>query len=240
MRAVIAGRSRREIAGRIAGLKLERAETRLQRFASQARGLAARLGKVHLEVEVESNRLRLSGEALGPFWASFAHVVRNAVDHGVEFPEERATAGKPPIARLLLRVSRADDRVVVEVIDDGRGVDWAAVSDRAVSLALPHESRSDLVAALFHDGLTTRGDVSDVSGRGVGLGAARGECERLGGTVGVTSEPGRGATFRFAFPGASVMTLDADVRDLLRGEATPGDFPTSEPWEVALAAEYRA
>jgi HAMP domain-containing protein/HPt (histidine-containing phosphotransfer) domain-containing protein len=244
LRAVVDGRPRREVVGRIAGLKLERVETRLQRYASQARGLAARLGKTELDVEVHANRLRLSREALTPFWASFTHVVRNAVDHGVEYPDERAKLGKPATARLTLSAARAGDQVVIELTDDGRGVDWAAVSDRARAFGLPRASHRDLVDALFHDGLSTKADVSELSGRGVGLAAARGECERLDGSVSVTSEPGRGATFRFSFPSENVTMLDAGVRDLLRGvtgaHGAAWGEAWSETWEVATPVERLA
>lgn len=244
LRAVVDGRPRREVVGRIAGLKLERVETRLQRFGSQARGLAARLGKAELDVEVIANRLRLSREALTPFWASFTHVVRNAVDHGVEYPDERKKLGKPPTARLVLCAARVGDEVAIDLTDDGRGIDWVAVSVRAKALGLPHEAHRDLVNALFHDGFSTKTEVSETSGRGIGLAAARSECERLGGTIAVTTELGRGATFRFSFPSENVTMLDAGVRDLLRGVAPPGGAAWgeawSETWEVGAVVERLA
>jgi signal transduction histidine kinase len=209
-RAVVEGRPHSEIARRMADWNLEPVQRRLQRFASQARGLAVRLGKGDVEVAVEADRVRLSRQALIPFWSSFAHVVRNAIDHGLEDPEERMGSGKPLPARLTLRATQTAGEVIVEVTDDGRGIDWEAVSRRAKDRGLAHATPRDLIAALFHEGFSTKTDVSEMSGRGIGLGAARAECERLGGEVKVVSERGRGATFRFAFPSESVIPMEAD------------------------------
>ena len=207
----------------------------------QARSLAARLGRAELEVEVEANRLRLSRVALAGFWASLTHVVRNAVDHGIESAEERAKAGKPLRARLALRAMRVAGEVGIEVSDDGRGIDWRAVASRAKAMGLPHQSPRDLTHALFVDGLSTRADVSEVSGRGIGLGAAQSECEKLGGSATVVSEPGRGSTLRFTFPSENVTRVDSHDRELLR-DAIPStsDVVPSEPWEASPVGEQRA
>jgi two-component system chemotaxis sensor kinase CheA len=225
LRAVLEGESRPVLARRVTELKLERVEGRLRRFGSQARDLAARLGKARLDVEVEAAGIRLSREALAPFWTAFVHVVRNTVDHGVDSRQERARQRKPETARLSLRATRAGDEIAIEAGDDGPGVDWRAVAERAKALGLPHEDRPSLVDALFRDGFSTKSDVSDLSGRGMGLGAARDECERLGGSVTVLSEPGLGATFRFTFPIASVGGRETTDPGLPHEEAasTTGD-----------------
>ncbi|HEY4015699.1 MAG TPA: HAMP domain-containing protein [Polyangiaceae bacterium] len=241
LRAVLDGRSRREIAGRIAELKFERVERRLQGFGAQARSLSSRLGKAELDVHVEANRLRLSRTALASFWASFTHVVRNAVDHGVESREERLKVGKSATARLVLRATRVGGEVTIEVSDDGRGIDWPAVAACAKAMGLPHQTPRDLADALFADGLSTRTDVSEVSGRGIGLGAARSECERLGGTASVTSEPGRGCTLRFTFPSENLTMVEAGDRELFRGTIPPtSEVVSSESWEASVVGEQRA
>jgi two-component system chemotaxis sensor kinase CheA len=241
LRAVVDGRSRREIAGRITELKFERVERRLQGFGAQARSLSARLGKAEIDVDVETNRLRLSRTALASFWASFTHVVRNAVDHGVESREERMKAGKPARARLVLRATRMGGEVAIEVGDDGRGIDWRAVAACAKAMGLAHETPSELADALFADGLSTRSDVSEVSGRGIGLGAARSECEKLGGTATVTSEPGRGCTFRFTFPSENLTMVELGDRELFRATLPPtSEVVSSESWEALVLREQRA
>jgi two-component system chemotaxis sensor kinase CheA len=89
---------------------------------------------------------------------------------------------------------------VVEIVDDGRGVDWEAVRDRARAVGLPHASEDDLIEALFTDGISTAKELSDLSGRGVGMGAVRAECAARGGTVQIRSRPGLGTTVMFEFP----------------------------------------
>jgi two-component system chemotaxis sensor kinase CheA len=241
LRAVVDGRPRREIAGSIAALKFERVERRLEGFGVQARSLAARLGRAELDVQIEANRLRLSRTALAGFWASLTHVVRNAVDHGIESRDERTKAGKPARACLALRALRVDGDVVIEVKDDGRGIDWRGVAARAKAMGLPHQTPRDLAEALFADGLSTRDDVSEVSGRGIGLGAARSECEKLGGIATVTSEPGHGATLRFTFPSETVSMVDPGDRELLDAAAlSTSDVVPSEHWRARAVGEHGA
>jgi len=180
--------------------KLERTRPRLERFAEQASGLALRLGKPDVAVEIADHGVRLDPAKLRPFWAALSHVIRNAIDHGIESRAERIAAGKPAHGELQL-VTRTDgNTVVIEVSDDGRGIDWEAVRAAARAAGLKHATHDDLVAAMFSDGLTTRSAVSETSGRGVGLAALREAYMRLRGTVEVTSEPGHGTRFRFKLP----------------------------------------
>jgi two-component system, chemotaxis family, sensor kinase CheA len=104
---------------------------------------------------------------------------------------------------LRLSASKDRERVRIEVSDDGRGIDWSRLAARAAESGLPHATHQDLVAALFSDGISTRDDVTEVSGRGTGLAAVRQACEALTGQVTVRSEAG-GTTFVFDFPLAAV------------------------------------
>jgi two-component system chemotaxis sensor kinase CheA len=90
----------------------------------------------------------------------------------------------------------------VEVTDNGHGIAWERVRGKALEQGLPHATNEDLVKALFTDGLSTREEVSDTSGRGVGMGSVRAACEALNGQIEVISQPGEGTTFRFRFPQA--------------------------------------
>jgi two-component system chemotaxis sensor kinase CheA len=198
--ALLGGRPRREIALMVASWKFEPASERLRRHAKQAEALGKRLGKAPIDVSVDAERLRLPREALAPFWSVFGHAVRNAVAHGIESPEERRAAGKTPAGTIRLSAHRRADGIDVEIADDGRGVDWSAVARKAKALGLPSATRQDLVAALFVDGLSTHEATDDVAGRGVGMGALRTACERLGGTMSLVSEPGAGTTARFLLP----------------------------------------
>jgi HPt (histidine-containing phosphotransfer) domain-containing protein/HAMP domain-containing protein/two-component sensor histidine kinase len=202
--AIARGAPRAEILTAIAQWKLEPADRRMVRAAEQARTIARRLGK-DIEVELEpSSNVRLCPASWTPFWSAFGHVVRNAVDHGIEAGEERVRKGKLARGRLTLRTELAGGLLLIEARDDGRGVDWDVVAKRARGRQLPSATRADLVEALFTDGLSTKEQVTDTSGRGVGMSAVREACRILGGRVDVESEPGLGTTIRCCFP-ASAM-----------------------------------
>jgi two-component system chemotaxis sensor kinase CheA len=185
----------------------------LARAAEQAAALARRLEKGEIALEIEHNGLRLHRERWGELWQAMIHVIRNAVDHGIETPAERLCAGKRVPATLYLGARASQSRVTLTVSDDGRGVDWESVARRAAALGLPANSRSDLIAALFRGGLSTRAEVTEISGRGVGLSTINAACERLGGTVELESEQGRGTTFRFVIPCDSVPTHEEPKRE---------------------------
>jgi HPt (histidine-containing phosphotransfer) domain-containing protein/two-component sensor histidine kinase len=175
----------------LAAWRNEPTRQRLTRFAEQAKSLALRLGRGEIEVVVEDGRLRLPKEPLCSFWSALIHVVRNAVDHGLR---------GAPNPRLVLSTSVVDGRLVVGVADNGPGIDWDRVLARATSLGLPTATRADLVEALFSDGLSTRDEVTEISGRGVGLAAVREACAELGATVSAETGAHGGTKFAFTFP----------------------------------------
>src|SRR5207244_1856107 len=134
-------------------------------------------------------------------------LVVNAVDHGIESPEERRVAGKNPVGTVSIRVEAQGSQVLVEVADDGRGVDVdaAAAAARRRGLAPPLEADGSLhpqtaFQLLFAPGFTTREEVSDTSGRGIGLDAVRDAVESLSGTVAFASTPGLGSTVTLLVP----------------------------------------
>ncbi len=174
-------------------------EPRLVRLADQARRLASGLGK-GVEVITQSNGVRLDRRRWAAFWSSLVHLLRNALDHGIEAPEERERAGKGRAGRLALVAKEAGDRIVIEVSDDGRGIDWERVRAVATSRGLPTATDHDLIAALFGGGLSTKSEATIYSGRGAGLSACDWACHELGGTLTVSSVSGRGTTFRFSIP----------------------------------------
>ena len=199
LHAVEDRRSRDELLSLIRAWRLEPASARLERLRERAKGIAARIGKRQIEIVVDTDDVRLAGERFRPFWSSFVHVVRNALDHGIETPQERIATGKTGPGRIHLAASVDGDEFVIQVSDDGRGIDWEKVRAKALRRGLPSDSHEDLVAAIFLDGFTTRESASLLSGRGVGLGAVKNAVNELGGRIELTSDE-TGTRFRFVFP----------------------------------------
>jgi HPt (histidine-containing phosphotransfer) domain-containing protein/PAS domain-containing protein len=174
-------------------------DPRLARLADQARRLATGLGK-GVDVRTEGNGVRLDSRRWAAFWPSLVHLLRNALDHGIEAPDERERAGKARAGSLALLAREVGDRIVIEVSDDGRGIEWERVRAVAASRGLPAATDQDLIAALFGGGLSTKSEATIYSGRGAGLSACYWACQEMGGTLTVSSAQGRGATFRFSIP----------------------------------------
>lgn len=180
----------------------EPATQRLQRIAEQARSLARRLGKGETRVAVSAlpAALRLPPARWAGFWSVFTHVLRNTLDHGIESSAERVAAGKSPHGHVEISMARTSFGVELTVTDDGRGIRWEKIRDRAAQLGLPHATPLDLEEALYADKVSTQSVASRMSGRGVGMGAVRQVVRECGGRIEVESEAGAGTTFRFQFP----------------------------------------
>ena len=189
-----------------------------QNFPRLVREMALELGKtVRLDIEGETTEAdKATVEAL---FEPLLHVLRNALDHGIEPAGERRAAGKPDRAAVRLRAARDGDRVIVEVADDGRGIDPAtlrlAAARRGVAseTALQEMSDQAVVELIFSPGFSTSAAVTSLSGRGVGMDAVRSAVTRLGGSVNVTSKPGIGTSVVFTLPFTilmlRVMTVEA-------------------------------
>jgi two-component system chemotaxis sensor kinase CheA len=174
------------------------------------------------------------------------HVLRNAVDHGLESSEARARAGKPRQSTLRLRAWQAASAIVIEVSDDGGGLDLAAIRRTALkhqlhtAEELAAMSPEQIQALIFAPGFSTNERVSEVSGRGVGLDVVRTTIENLKGTIEIESEPGRGCLFRFQLPAtlttARVLIVEVNQRPYalpvefveLSRQLTPADLFTFE------------
>jgi len=206
-RSIEAGASATEIRHRLTMLSFEPVERPLARLGQYARALAERLGKPGLAVNVETDGARVDPHQMGNLWAALVHVVRNAVDHGIEPPDERASRGKASRGQMTLRARQVGHVLSLDIEDDGRGIDWQRVGEVAASRGLPHEGESELLAALLSDGFSTRKAVTDTSGRGVGMSALTSELTGLGGSLSVTTAPNRGTTWRIAVP-VAVRSVD--------------------------------
>ncbi|WP_200841107.1 chemotaxis protein CheA, partial [Geminicoccus flavidas] len=189
----------------VIGVRLVPMTPLLRRFPRLVRKTAASLGK-EVELSVEGDEVEVDKSVLDGLFEPLTHLLRNALDHGVEPAEQRRRAGKPACASLRLAARQAGDHVVIEVADDGRGIDPATIrrvaAERQVmgSEAL-HALRDDAVLDLvFRPGFSTASAVTDVSGRGVGMDAVRTAIGRLGGKVALASRPGLGTTVRLTLP----------------------------------------
>lgn len=194
-----AGAPTTHVLDRLASWWLEPAELPLGRLGRYAAALTSRLGKGDLELQIQSHGVRLAPKAWAGFWTDLVHVVRNAVDHGLESSAEREAAGKGARPKMRLSSAVAGHKLVVEIEDFGRGIDWEAVRAAAVKHGLPNSTEEELVAAMFHSGVSTAAEVTTISGRGVGLSAVRQQVEDLGGQIAVVSKPNQGTCFRFSF-----------------------------------------
>jgi two-component system chemotaxis sensor kinase CheA len=170
-----------------------------------ARDLATGLGK-QVRVELEGEDVGVDKAVNEALKDPLLHLVRNAVDHGIELPEERAAAGKPVVGTLRIRAFHEGGRVHVEVSDDGRGVDPAMLRSRAVADGVLTEeeaaalSEPEAYDLMFRAGMSTREEVTSLSGRGVGMDVVRTAVEQVGGSVDVASTPGQGSLFRLNVP----------------------------------------
>jgi two-component system chemotaxis sensor kinase CheA len=175
-----------------------------------AREVAQRCGK-RVNVTLGGAELELDRSILDRLYDPLVHLVRNAVDHGLESPAERIAAGKPEAGRLRIEAVREKDSILVSVSDDGAGLDLGALRDKAVAAGLLHRDLAEdlppeeIAELAFHPGLSTARAVSDISGRGVGMDAVRATLEALGGRVTLETRAGAGTTAVLRVPIAAAV-----------------------------------
>jgi two-component system, chemotaxis family, sensor kinase CheA len=177
----------------------------LEPLPRAARDVAERSG-VRVEVQLRGAELELDRSILDRLSDPLVHLLRNAVDHGIEGPDERVAAGKSPVGCIAIEARREKDTIRLSVSDDGAGIDLDAVRQRAVEAGVVHPdlasdlSPDQIAAFVFEPGLSTAASVSEISGRGVGMDAVRSTLESLGGSVEITTERGRGTTTTLVVP----------------------------------------
>lgn len=210
-------------------------------LARHARELAAQLGK-EVEVSVHGGDTLLDRRFIRALQEAFVHVVRNAIDHGIEAPDVREGAGKARAATIRLDARMEGGRVRLEVADDGRGIDPAAVAATAVErgeLSADEASAlgpDQILQMLFRPGFTTRTEASEVSGRGIGLDAVATAVHAVGGDLWLDSEPGRGTVVTVEVPlarrGERVLLLRVGRIQVAVGSTPVRSFRPLEPEAV--------
>jgi two-component system chemotaxis sensor kinase CheA len=197
-------------------------ESVFNRFPRMVRDLAKRSGK-QVRFVVEGQETELDRSVFDHLGDPLVHLLRNALDHGVETPEERVAAGKPEEATIVLSARHEESMIVLEVTDDGRGIDPQRMRRTAIRKgiysadAAGRLSDDEAINLIFSPGFSSAAEVTDVSGRGVGMDIVRTNIEKVNGTVTVATQLGEGTTFTIRLP----LTL-AIIRALLVrvGEAT--------------------
>ena len=183
----------------------------LQRFPRVVREMSANLGKP-LRLEIAGDDTEADKAIVEMLFEPLLHIVRNAIDHGIENPVERAARGKPSTALIRIRAARQGDQVLVEISDDGGGIDLDRVREVAKARGVATEedlrlmSEMDIIELVFAAGFSTVAKVTELSGRGVGMDAVRTAVERIGGRVSIESRAGQGTTVRFSLPFSVMMT----------------------------------
>lgn len=197
------GRLTREIQDNVMSLRAQPIRQAFSRVPRIVRELCAATAKqVNLlvtgeQTEVDKSVIEKIGEPL-------THMIRNAIDHGLETPSERAAAGKNPVGTVRLSAEQKGARIVIQVTDDGRGIDRARVRQKAIDkgliapdAALSDEDIDNLICA---PGFSTAETISNISGRGVGMDVVRTNVEALGGRIEIASSPGQGTSFTMILP----------------------------------------
>jgi len=200
------------VSGSIADLRDAITRTRMQRIENlfsalprMVRDLGTETGK-KVALEIDGGDVELDREMIEMIRDPLSHIVRNAIDHGIEAAEDRTGAGKPALGHLHVSARQTGNQILIEIADDGRGIDGERLVEKALAAGLIDEGRAAKLtpaqkhALIFEPGLSTAREVTNLSGRGVGMDVVRANVERIGGVVEVDSRVGEGVTFTLRVP----------------------------------------
>jgi two-component system, chemotaxis family, sensor kinase CheA len=214
-----------------------------ERFRRVIRDLSLASGK-EVALEIAGEKTELDKRMIDELSDPLIHMVRNSVDHGLEPPADREAAGKPRGGRVALLASHRGNSVVITVSDDGRGIDCERIRKKIVDKGLMARndardlSDRDLIAYIWHPGLSTAETITEISGRGVGMDIVKSRIENLSGTVDVRSVPGQGTTFTIRLPLTLAIMASLLVRIYEEIYAIPLDH-IDEIVEVRSSQIYR-
>jgi two-component system chemotaxis sensor kinase CheA len=194
-----------EMRDAITRTRMQRIENLFVGLPRMVRDLSAELGKQVL-VDIEGGDVELDREMIEMIRDPLTHIIRNAVDHGIEKPADRLKAGKREIAILSVSARQSGNQILIDIHDDGRGIDGKKLVEKAISGGLVSKddaaqlSPREQLALIFEAGLSTAKEVTAISGRGVGMDVVRSNIERIGGIVEVDSKPGEGTRMTLRVP----------------------------------------
>ncbi|HSG33948.1 MAG TPA: chemotaxis protein CheA [Sphingomonadaceae bacterium] len=185
--------------------RMQRIENLFAAFPRMVRDLAADLGR-QVMVEMESGDVELDREMIELIRDPMVHVIRNAIDHGIETPAERLEAGKREIGLLTISARQTGNEILVGIIDDGRGVNSARLVEKAIAAGIITAEQAEAMTPrernqlMCEPGISTAGEVTAVSGRGVGMDVVRANLEKIGGSIIIDSTPGAGTRIMLKVP----------------------------------------
>jgi len=194
-----------DIQSKVLGIRLIPLDVVMSRFPRMVRDISKNEGK-EVELLVEGGSIELDRTVVDRITEPMMHLLRNCVDHGIETTDERVHAGKKAKGLIRIVASKQQDHVLIEVSDDGKGIDYDLIRKAAVKKGMMSQGQADaasgreLLDLLFNPGFSTKSQVTEVSGRGVGLDVVKRAVEELGGSVMVTSSKGAGTTFSLWLP----------------------------------------
>ena len=200
---MVVQRSTRELQEQVMAIRMLPIGTVFNRFPRLVHDLTMKLGK-RARLEIEGAETELDKSVIEQLGDPLTHLIRNSIDHGIEDPEQRALAGKPEEGVITLRAYHEGGTVVIEVADDGKGLDRDRIRAKAVAQGLIREDQTltdeEVNGLIFAAGFSTAAVVSDVSGRGVGMDVVKRNVESLNGAISVQSTPGKGSRIRIRLP----------------------------------------
>jgi two-component system chemotaxis sensor kinase CheA len=203
----------KEIQASVLGIRMVPVKTIFSKFPRMLRDLAKASGK-KIDLHMTGEDTEIDKSIIEELGDPMIHLIRNSADHGIESPEARVKSGKSEVGTVILRARHEGDSVVVEIEDDGKGIDPAIIRAKAVEKGLLSQDRADAMAddevieLIFAPGFSTAAKVTDISGRGVGMDVVRSNVRKLNGRVGVRSTVGKGSIFTIKLP-LTLAIIDA-------------------------------
>ncbi len=198
-------RNTRELQESVMRIRMVPISFAFNRFPRLVHDLSQKLGK-KIDLELQGEQTELDKTVMEKTSDPLVHLVRNGIDHGIETPEERVAAGKPETGILKLNAYHEGGNIVIEISDDGAGLNREKIVARALSQGLLSEAEADSIGEdgvadlIFHPGFSTADEVSDISGRGVGMDVVRRNMASIGGTIQLKSREGHGSIFTIRLP----------------------------------------